>query len=164
MRLNRPVLLDMVTPDRFAAATLVLSFREVSALTWTRQGVLEVPLADLAKRWTGDAQYLWQAPRGWSGSVSLGNTSSVVDVIAQMFATLDGMTAPSVTSYGAALEARVRLFQEAEGILADGVVGEQTILRLNERLGIGLTSQRALERSAIWAVETPLGLNERDPR
>lgn len=164
VRLNRPVLLNMVTVDRFAAATLVLSFNEVSALTWSQQGVIEVPLADMAKRWTGEAQYLWQAPRGWSGSVSRGNTSAVVDVIAQMFAALDGMTAPKVKSYGAALEARVRLFQEAEGIVADGVVGEQTILRLNERLGIGLTSQRALERSAIWPVATSSDFDKRGQR
>jgi general secretion pathway protein A len=150
MSLNRPVLLEMVTDDKFAAATLVLAFRGASALTWTPQGVLEVPLGELADGWTGGVQYLWQTPRGWTGSVGLGDTSPVVDVVAQMFATLDGMAAPTVAAFGPALEARVRLFQENEGIAADGVVGEQTILRLNDRLGIGLTSQRALERSSMW--------------
>ena len=62
-----------------------------------------------------------------------------------MFATFDGMAAPNVASFGPALEARVRLFQEREGIAADGIVGEQTILRLNDRLGIGLTC------SALWS-------------
>ena len=150
MGLNRPVLLEMVTKDKFAAAVFVLSFSESTALTWTRQGVLEVPLGELAEGWTGGVQYLWQAPEEWIGSVGVGSTSPVVNVIAQMFATLDGMAAPTVASFGPALEARVLLFQESEGIAADGVVGEQTILRLNDRLGIGLTSQRALERSSIW--------------
>ena len=153
MALNRPVLLEIVTKDKFAGAALVLAFGETTALTWTRQGVLEVSLGELADSWTGSIQYLWQAPQGWAGSVGLGNTSPVVNVIAQMFATLDGMTAPNVTSFGPALEARVRLFQESEGIAADGVVGEQTILRLNDRLGIGLTSQRALERSSMWVTQ-----------
>lgn len=153
MSLNRPVLLEMVTKDKFAAAALVLAFGDATALTWTRQGILEVPLGELADSWTGGVQYLWQAPQGWIGSVGLGNTSPVVNVIAQMFATLDGMAAPNVTSFGPALEARVRLFQESEGIAADGVVGEQTILRLNDRLGIGLTSQRALERSSTWVTQ-----------
>lgn len=153
MSLNRPVLLDIVTKDRFAAAAFVLAFREASALAWTKQGVVEVPLAELAGGWTGGARYLWQAPRGWRGSVALGNTSSAVNVIAQMFATLDDMAAPTVISFGPALEARVRLFQETEGIIADGVVGEQTLLRLNDRLGIGLTSERALERSSMWIVK-----------
>ena len=153
MALNRPVLLEMVTKDKFAAAALVLSFGDARALTWTRQGILEVPLGELADSWTGGAQYLWQAPQGWTGSVGLGSTSPVVDVIAQMFATLDGMAAPKVESFGPALEARVLLFQEREGIAADGVVGEQTILRLNDRLGIGLTSQRALERSSMWVTQ-----------
>ena len=153
MSLNRPVLLEMVTKDKFAAAALVLAFGDATALTWTRQGILEVPLGELADSWTGGVQYLWQAPQGWIGSVGLGNTSPVVNVIAQMFATLDGMAAPNVASFGPALEARVRLFQESEGIAADGVVGEQTILRLNDRLGIGLTSQRALERSSMWVTQ-----------
>ena len=153
MAVNRPVLLEIVTKDKFAAAALVLAFGETTALMWTRQGVLEVPLGELADSWTGSIQYLWQAPQGWIGSVGLGNTSPVVNVIAQMFATLDGMAAPNVTSFGPALEARVRLFQESEGIAADGVVGEQTILRLNDRLGIGLTSQRALERSSTWVTQ-----------
>ena len=153
MALNRPVLLEMVTKDKFAAAALVLAFGDATALTWTRQGILEVPLGELADSWTGGVQYLWQAPQGWIGSVGLGSTSPVVDVIAQMFATLDGMAAPNVASFGPALEARVRLFQEREGIAADGVVGEQTILRLNDRLGIGLTSQRALERSSMWVTQ-----------
>jgi len=153
MALNRPVRLEIVTKDKFAGAALVLAFGETTALMWTRQGVLEVSLGELADSWTGSIQYLWQAPQGWAGSVGLGNTSPVVNVIAQMFATLDGMTAPKVTSFGPALEARVRLFQESEGIAADGVVGEQTILRLNDRLGIGLTSQRALERSSMWVTQ-----------
>lgn len=157
MSLNRPVLLDLVTKDKFAAAALVLAFGESTAFTWTRQGVIEVPLAELAEAWTGSIQYLWQAPQGWTGSVGLGSTSPVVDVIAQMFATLDGMEAPTVASFGPALKARVRLFQTSAGIAADGVVGEQTILRLNDRLGIGLTSQRALERSSLWERQDSAG-------
>ena len=163
--LNRPVLLDMVTRDKFAAAAFVLAFGESTALTWTRQGVLEVPLADLADGWTGGFQYLWQAPEGWTGSIGLGSTSLVVIEVAQMFATLDGMPVPAVASFGPALEARVRLFQEREGIAADGVVGEQTILRLNDRLGIGLTSQRALERSSLWTTRvSEMNSYQRDKR
>ena len=165
MALNRPVLLEIVTNDKFAAAALVLAFGETTALMWTRQGVLEVALGELADSWTGGVKYLWQAPQGWTGSVGLGDTSPVVNVIAQMFATLDGMAVPTITSFGPALEARVRLFQVSEGIAADGVVGEQTILRLNDRLGIGLTSQRALERSSMWVTQTPAGNSyQRDQR
>ena len=41
MSLNRPVLLEMVTKDKFAAAVLVLAFGDATALTWTRQGILK---------------------------------------------------------------------------------------------------------------------------
>ena len=148
--LNRPVILEVVTQDKFAGATVLIAFRGESGLAWTSAGVVEVPLGDIAERWTGGVRYLWQAPTGWRDSIGQGDASPVVDRVAQMFATLDGMSVPTITTFLPELEARVRLFQTAEGLEADGVVGEQTLLRLNDRLGIGLTSQRALDRLASW--------------
>ena len=38
--------------------------------------------------------------------------------------------------FNSALEQRVKLFQSNAGLEADGVVGVQTLLRLNERAGV----------------------------
>ena len=64
-----------------------------------------------------------------------------------MFATLYGMELSEVTEPGPALETRGRMFQEAEGLPVDGVMNQLTLLRLNDRLGIGLTVSRALARA-----------------
>ena len=74
----------------------------------------------------------------------------VVTQVAQMFATLDGMELNEVTEFGPALETRIRLFQQDEGLPVDGVMNQLTLLRLNERLGIGLTVSRALTRAQNW--------------
>jgi general secretion pathway protein A len=148
--LNRPVLLEMVTPQRFAESVLVLRFEGTEAILWSDQGLVSAPLSDLAPTWTGRYQYLWQPPRGWSGPIGLGEAGPVVSEIAQMFATLDGVSLTTISQFGDALATRVRLFQGAEGLVADGVVGEQTLLRLNDRLNVGLTTTRALQRAQRW--------------
>ena len=48
--------------------------------------------------------------------------------------------------FNTALQQRVRLFQRQRGLMDDGVVGMQTLLVLNEALGIDLTADRALTR------------------
>ena len=148
--LNRPVLLEMVTPQRFAESVLVLRFEGVEAILWSDQGLVSAPLSDLAPTWTGRYQYLWQPPRGWVGPIGLGESGPVVAEVAQMFATLDGVSLTTISQFGDALATRVRLFQAAEGLVADGVVGEQTLLRLNDRLNVGLTTTRALQRAQRW--------------
>jgi general secretion pathway protein A len=148
--LNRPALLEMVTPQRFAESVLVLRFEGTEAILWSDQGLMSAPLSDLAPTWTGRYQYLWQPPRGWSGPIGLGESGPVVSEVAQMFATLDGVSLTTISQFGDALATRVRLFQAAEGLVADGVVGEQTLLRLNDRLNVGLTTTRALQRAQRW--------------
>ena len=137
--------------DKFQGAILVVQFEGADAVVWSDRGLILVPLSDLASAWTGGYNFLWQVPKGWQGPIAPGESGLAVSTIAEMFATLDGMTLGDVSVYGPALEARVRLFQQSEGLDVDGVIGERTVLRLNTRLGIGLTSARALSRAQLWA-------------
>jgi len=148
--LNRPVLLETVTQDKFFASVLVFQIDGSEAVVWTDQGLQWVALAEIADVWTGTYRFFWQAPTGWEGALSLGDSGVMVTQVAQMFATLDGMEINEVTEFGPALETRIRLFQEAEGLPIDGVMNELTLLRLNDRLGIGLTVSRALTRAQNW--------------
>ncbi len=148
--LNRPVLLETVTQDKFFAGVLVFQIDGSDAVVWTDQGLQWVALADIADVWTGTYRFFWQAPPGWEGALSLGDSGVSVTHVAQMFATLDGMELAEVTEFGPALETRIRLFQEAEGLPIDGVMSQLTLLRLSERLGVGLTVSRALTRAQNW--------------
>jgi general secretion pathway protein A len=148
--LNRPVLLETVTQDKFFASVLVFQIDGSEAVVWTDQGLQWVALAEFADAWTGTYRFFWQAPIGWKGALSPGASGVVVTEVAQMFATLDGMELKEITEFGPALESRIRLFQEAEGLPIDGVMNQLTLLRLNDRLGIGLTVSRALTRAQNW--------------
>ena len=148
--LNRPVLLETVTKEKFIASVLVFRIEGSEAIVWTDQGLQWILLADIADAWTGTYRFFWQAPGAWEGELSLGDAGAAVREIAQMFATLDGMELEEVASFGPALEARIRLFQQGENLPVDGHMTQLTLLRLNDRLGIGLTVNRALARAQNW--------------
>ena len=68
--LNRPVLLETVTQDKFFASVLVFQIDGSEAVVWTDQGLQWVALAELADAWTGTYRLFWQAPTGWEGAFS----------------------------------------------------------------------------------------------
>jgi len=144
----RPLLLELVTPDRFAAAALLLELGERTAILATRDGVAEVLLADLADYWRGGYRYLWDAPADFGSGLSVGDTGPAVAAVAGRFARLDGQAQPlTVERFTARLAERVRLFQRAQGLAEDGIVGTQTLRRLN--VAAGLVPPPA-ERAEAW--------------
>jgi murein L,D-transpeptidase YcbB/YkuD len=80
--------------------------------------------------------------------VRIGDKGAVVAHVVGQFARLDNLPAPPLTIFTEALEARVKVFQTAVGLRVDGVIGVRTLQALNDKLGSGLTSSRAL-RGAI---------------
>lgn len=150
--LNRPVLLDLVTADRFAAAAVFLGESSGNALLWSDKGLMRVPFVQLAERWRGGYRLLWRPPEGFSGPVGRSDSGPVVADIAGLFAELDGQAEPlALEDYSPLLAERVRLFQASQQLSADGVVGEQTLLRLNIAAGRDLTAAAALQRLTAGA-------------
>lgn len=142
---DRPLVLDLVTPERFSASVLLLTFSERSATVWTANGLVEADLAELGAAWNGSYRFLWQPPQGFVAPVAAGADSTVVLEVAQLFAQLDGQAQLLAdTVFNAALEKRVMLFQQKYALEDDGVVGMQTLLKLNELLGIDVSSSRAV--------------------
>jgi general secretion pathway protein A len=141
---DRPLLLDMITPERFAAATVLLGIDDRQAWVATDRGVFPVELGELGPAWSGSYRLLWRPPAGFSRPLGLGDSGAAVAEVAALFARLDGQSEPLADNrFNAALQTRVRLFQQANGLEDDGVVGMRTLLRLNERLGIGPTAAEA---------------------
>jgi len=143
-QLDRPLLLEMITPDRFSAAVLLLGVEGRQAWVSTGKSTLRVNLGDLGPHWSGGYRFLWHPPEGYQNPLSLGDSGAVVESVAQLFARLDDQPrALAGMTFNEALRERVRLFQRHEGLDDDGVVGVQTLLKLNERLGIDLTARAA---------------------
>jgi len=144
---DRPLLLETINAERFSAEVLLLGVAETTAWLWTASGPFEVSLPELAPFWTGRYRFLWHPPAGFERPVSLGDESPVVAEIAQLFARLDAQPKPMAERrYNAALQQRVRMFQHKNGLVDDGVVGVQTLLKLNEQLGIDVTAAQARQQ------------------
>lgn len=152
--LNRPVTLETITPDRFIAEVVLLGIDGFSAWVVTPTGVAQVSLADLAPHWTGRYRLLWHPPSGFTKPLAVGDDSDVVAAIAQLFAQLDQQPQPLTgRRFSRALEQRVRLFQRENALADDGVVGVQTLLKLNEQLGVDVTAQSAREQMQTAATQ-----------
>jgi general secretion pathway protein A len=109
----------------------------------------------MARAWRGHYRMFWQPPQGWGRPLVEGDVDPVITVVAQLFATLDQQVTPLTEQrFTPALAERVRLFQAQKNLIADGVVGVQTLLKLNDALGTGLAPDVALRR-AQWLTEGP---------
>jgi general secretion pathway protein A len=151
---DRPIVLEMVTPQRFSASVLLLGISDLSARVLAGETVVEAALADLGPLWTGSYRVLWQAPRGFSSPLSLGDEGLAVTEVALLFAHLDSQQTPLADSqFNAALKKRVVMFQRQYGLEDDGVIGVQTLLKLNELLGIDVSNARAIQELAVNSIE-----------
>jgi len=134
----------MITPERFAAAAVFLGSNGRSAWFAATTGVIEVQLAELGPAWTGRYSLLWRPPAGFVRPLGIGDESPAVEQVASLFARLDGQPQPLAgTRFNRNRETRVRLFQRKYALDDDGVVGLQTLLKLNEALGIEPTAAAA---------------------
>lgn len=143
---DRPLLLDVITPERFSAAVLLLGIAGRQAWVAAEQGVVLVELAELGPLWSGRYRFLWHPPAGFERPLSLADSGPAVAQVAALFARLDAQSQPLTTAvFNSALQQRVRMFQRTHGLEDDGVVGVQTLLKLNELLGVDATATAARE-------------------
>ena len=145
--LDRPLLLDLITPERFSAGVVLLGIQGRLAWVVSGESVEQIELAAIGPQWTGRYRFLWHPPAGYSRPLALGDSGEAVAEVANLFARLDRQSRPLAgEQFNSALQQRVRLFQRQEGLEDDGLVGVQTLLRLNERLGIDVTADAARAR------------------
>ncbi len=96
-----------------------------------------VTRAALAARWQGDFATLWRVPAGYGGRLADGQGGPVVEWAAARLAAANG-TAPLAGRpvLDAPLKARLRAFQLAQGLPADGQLGPLTFMQLNRTAGV----------------------------
>ncbi len=133
---NRPGLMTLATDDKKWVYLLVVGLSENYLLVIENGMEKIVPWSDVAPVWTGDFVYVWSRPEGFDKSLQLGDKSDLVTWVAEQFARLDQQPAPLTRQFFTEkLKKRVELFQRTQNILPDGVIGAQTLRRLNEVLG-----------------------------
>ncbi len=138
--LNRVGVMSIVTPSRERAFVSLMGLSNDTA--WVLHGteVHPVPIQSLGKLWDGEFTYYWRKPAGFSEPIGRGDRGPMVQWLAEQFAVLDQQSAPLATTvFNRALQTRVKLFQQTHGLEDDGFVGQNTLLKLNEALGLETT-------------------------
>ncbi|SMF34689.1 type II secretion system protein A [Alteromonadaceae bacterium Bs31] len=138
---NRPSVLTLTTPERFTSHIIVTGLGRRMAEVLTPSGeTIQVPLSELGPMWTGKSFYVWRRPEGFSETLTTGMNSPTIRWLAEQFAILDERDRPLTdTNFSSKMRERVRIFQRNQGLKDDGIVGEQTLMKVNEVMGIDQT-------------------------
>lgn len=139
--LNRPVVLALISAEKFKTHVVLIGLQNGSALIVKQDGTHAVmALSELGPLWTGDIFYAWKPPRQYSEPLTLGSSSATVKEVAEHFALIDTQPKPLTTlRFNSALKDRIKIFQRDNNLIADGILGERTLMKLNETLGFSTT-------------------------
>ncbi len=133
--LNMPIVMELwdERADPFYGA-LVGSEQGAYKLALGQETLLVAP-RDLRDAWFGAYVLLWRTPPGYSGSLRLGDRHPSVGWLREQLADIQSVpTSTQPLLFDEALHQQVVRFQEDEGLIADGVVGPMTWIKINNHL------------------------------
>lgn len=98
---------------------------------------LQLPLEQLAAIWNGNFLILWQPPPGGDMLIAMNSHGDIVRWLRQLLAQVPGLQVENPVSleFDDALQEQVRQFQRQQGLIADGIAGPETLIRLNTLTG-----------------------------
>lgn len=126
--LDRPAVLALRDLPSYAVLT---SLNDAGATLRIAGKDQRLTLAALEARFTGQFVTYWRAPRGWRERVALGDRGADVDWLAKGLTQMRGLNPPRKNQpFDAKLQHLLSEFQQSQNLLADGVAGPQTFIRL----------------------------------
>ncbi|MFA9219475.1 MAG: peptidoglycan-binding protein, partial [Sphingomonadaceae bacterium] len=132
-QLNRPAILTMHDDPAVPAYVLLVALDERKATLRIGGRQQELSVDALAARFEGEFTTLWRAPRSWRDEVHAGDRGPDVDWLARRLAQLYGLKKPQDNQpLDEALLRRLKEFQGAQQLKADGVAGPKTFIRLSQ--------------------------------
>jgi general secretion pathway protein A len=133
--LGRPGILTLDAATGAPSYALLTALGRDSATLRAAGTEQTVTLAALAARWQGDFATLWRTPPGYSGLASNPSGETVEWIATKLGG--DGAAPPAPRrEFDAQLRTRLRAFQLAHGLAADGQPGPMTFMQLNRAAGV----------------------------
>jgi general secretion pathway protein A len=139
--INRPAVLTLTNRSKLLSYAVITGISENEAwLLDTEHSSFTVELKNLGPLWSGETFYVWQRPPGFKDPLTRGQRNETISWLAEQFAELDGQSVALTKAYfNDKLEQRVKIFQRDNNLTDDGIVGQQTLMKLNDALGIDIT-------------------------
>jgi general secretion pathway protein A len=127
-RLDLPATLMLATPNGDRHYATMTSLQEDVATLDVAGETVTLPLTEIERFWDGAFVALWRAPGLTSSDLRPGMSSRDVAWVRQQLAS--GSSSERTTLYDDELKERVVAFQRANGLTPDGIVGDETLVRL----------------------------------
>jgi len=131
-RLNRPAALLMRDGQGREFHAALIALEDKTATFAIGAEAKTVTLGALGAQWSGQYTLLWRMPPDARENIRSGERGPAVQWLTRQLAQAQGLAAgPSKDpQLDAVLERQVKQFQLAQGLIPDGVVGPQTVMRL----------------------------------
>ena len=123
-QLRRPAVLVLRDESGQPAYVRLLSLGAGQATLAAGASRWQLPLPMLARAWRGEFLTFWRAPAGWRDGSELSGTAAGRSWLQQR------LTAAGADDAGLPTRERVRAFQVANGLQADGLAGPMTVMLL----------------------------------
>ena len=139
--INRPVILSLLTEEKtMRYVVLVGAGKDDISVLDERNSVVTLRQSEIVQMWNGSVTFVWRKPNGYTRPLSLSDQSPIVQWTAEKFALIDGQAQPITNAeFTKRLETRVKIFQDSTNLTPDGIIGQRTLMKLNERVGLAKT-------------------------
>jgi len=136
--LNRPAVFELTGSDgrqHYAVIRAIEGDRVTIALELQQW---EIDLSELEQHWQNQVTLIWSKPPGYEKELKPGDSGKVIQWLASQLDAVQGKLIPprAFLQMDALLVDRLTDFQKAQGLPADGIAGPQTLIRINERIGL----------------------------
>ncbi len=137
---NRPAVLRLTDNQGQNYFALLKELDHRTATMIVGKKTERVAIAELESHWSGAYTILWRTPEGYQGAVRPGYLVPWINWLDQRLAAVDGREVLPRNNRLLAgdLLQRVKDFQLASNLVADGIIGPQTIIRLNTAVDQGV--------------------------
>ena len=138
-QIGRPGILTLQGGNAAPVYALLVGLGAQTATLRVAQSLHTVRLVSLGRLWRGEFATYWRAPPAYPGELREGSSGPATDRLARQLDTLDGSAASGDAAVprvlDAAMRARVRAFQRAQGLKPDGQPGPMTLMQLDSATG-----------------------------
>ena len=140
-KINRPGIVWLSEQSGYLKSYVLEGLTGGEIRLQNRRGIVSLSAEEFQQRWNGVYLYLWHPPEAYrtpliAAKNGAQNTSNpeVVDWLQAQLARLDNSSDIIISGgrYTPAIAQQVRGFQQSQDLVADGILGRATLMRLNQ--------------------------------